>query len=58
MLCCGWCSRSYSVFGHFCYFLAFPLLSAYVQLDSKATEAEKSCSYVAAEVSQGTVVYY
>lgn len=39
-------------------FLLFSLLPAYIQSDSKATEAEKSYSYVAAEVGQGTVVYY
>jgi len=56
MLCCGQCSWGYSVSGRFCYFRTF--LSAYIQSDSKSTEAEKSCSHVAAEVSQGAVVCY
>lgn len=58
MLCCGKCSCGCSVSGHFCCFLTFSLLSAYIQSDSKAAEAEKSCSYVATEVSQGTAVCY
>lgn len=51
------CSYGYSVSGDFCYSLAFPF-SAYIQSDSKASGAGESCSHVAAQVSQGTVVYY